>query len=40
MPAISDKAKALTGSQAPVSIARARALLGWSPQHFWRTVDV
>ena len=39
MPAIGDKAKALTGTQAPVSIARARAVLGWSPQYFWRTAE-
>jgi nucleoside-diphosphate-sugar epimerase len=39
MPAIGDRAKTLTGTQAPVSIARARTVLGWSPQHFWRTAE-
>jgi nucleoside-diphosphate-sugar epimerase len=39
LPAIGDKARMLTGTQAPVSIARARTVLGWSPQHFWRTAE-
>jgi nucleoside-diphosphate-sugar epimerase len=39
LPAIGDKARMLTGTQAPVSIARARTVLGWSPQHFWRSAE-
>lgn len=36
MPSIGDKAAALTGIEAPVSIERAQNLLGWSPRHSWR----
>ena len=36
MPAIGDKAKALTGIQGPVSNAKAKALLGWTPRYSWR----
>lgn len=39
MPAIGDKAKALTGIQGPVSIARAKAVLGWTPRHSWRNSE-
>jgi len=36
MPAIGDKADALTGSRAWVSIERAREVLDWSPRRSWR----
>lgn len=36
-PAIGDRAGKLTGGRGPVSIERARRLLGWSPKRFWRT---
>ncbi len=36
-PEIGDMASRLTGSSAPVSIARARDILGWMPKHSWRT---
>lgn len=36
MPAIGDKAKALTGTQGPVSVERAKELLDWKPVHSWR----
>jgi len=35
-PAIGDRAAKLTGTRAPVSIERARKLLGWSPKRSWR----
>ncbi len=36
-PAIGERAAALTGCRAPVSIERARRLLGWSPRRSWRS---
>lgn len=36
-PSIGDKARALTGTRAAYSNARAKALLGWRPQYSWRT---
>ncbi len=36
-PDIGDRAARLTGSRGPVSIERARRLLGWSPRRSWRT---
>lgn len=36
MPAIGDKARALTDSQASVSIEKAKRLLGWAPRYSWR----
>ena len=36
MPAIGDKATALTGARGPVSTERARALLDWAPKYSWR----
>ena len=36
MPAIGDKAGALTGSRASVSIERAQEALDWSPRRSWR----
>jgi nucleoside-diphosphate-sugar epimerase len=36
MPAIGDKAAALTGTRAWVSIERAKEILGWSPRISWR----
>jgi nucleoside-diphosphate-sugar epimerase len=36
MPAIGDKARALTGPQAAVSVERARQVLGWTARHSWR----
>ena len=36
MPAIGDKAGALTGTSAWVSIERARKVLDWSPRRSWR----
>ena len=36
MPAIGDKARALTGTRAWVSIERARQVLDWSPRRSWR----
>ena len=36
LPAIGDKAKALTGARGPVSTERARTLLDWAPEHSWR----
>jgi nucleoside-diphosphate-sugar epimerase len=39
LPAIGNKAQALTGSQSAVSIERAKDVLGWSPRHFWRTAS-
>jgi nucleoside-diphosphate-sugar epimerase len=38
-PSIGDRAAKLTGIVAPVSIERARKLLGWGPKHSWRTVS-
>lgn len=35
-PSIGDKARGLTGTAAAYSNARAKALLGWHPQHSWR----
>lgn len=35
-PSIGDKARALTGTRAAYSNARAKALLGWRPQYSWR----
>lgn len=35
-PAIGARAASLTGTLGPVSNARARELLGWSPKHSWR----
>jgi nucleoside-diphosphate-sugar epimerase len=37
VPEIGDMASCLTGGAAPVSIARARDILGWTPKHSWRT---
>ena len=37
VPEIGDMASCLTGSAAPVSIGRARDILGWTPKHSWRT---
>ena len=39
MPAIGDKAAALTGTRASVSIERARKVLDWSPRRSWRRAD-
>lgn len=36
MPAIGDKAAALTDTRSSVAIEKARALLGWTPKHSWR----
>ena len=36
MPAIGDKAEALTGVRGPVSTERARSLLDWAPRYSWR----
>ncbi len=36
MPALGDKAAALTGTRAWVSIERAREVLDWSPRRSWR----
>ena len=36
MPAIGDKANALTGTRGPVSTERARTLLDWAPTRSWR----
>jgi nucleoside-diphosphate-sugar epimerase len=36
MPAIGDKAQALQGARAAVSIEKAKRLLGWEPKHSWR----
>ena len=36
-PSIGDKARALTGTKAAYSNARAKALLGWRPQYSWRS---
>jgi nucleoside-diphosphate-sugar epimerase len=36
MPLIGDKAQALQGTRAAVSIERAKRLLGWEPKHSWR----
>jgi nucleoside-diphosphate-sugar epimerase len=36
-PSIGDRAAKLTGITGPVSIERARKLLGWSPRHSWRS---
>jgi nucleoside-diphosphate-sugar epimerase len=36
-PEIGGMAKSLIGSSAPVSVAKARDVLGWSPQYSWRT---
>ena len=36
-PSIGDKARALTGTKAAYSNARAKELLGWRPQYSWRT---
>jgi len=36
MPAIGDKARALTGPQAAVSVERARKVLGWTAKRSWR----
>ena len=36
MPAIGDRAAALTGTRAWVSIERAKEVLGWSPRRSWR----
>ena len=37
MPAIGDRADDLTGTRGPVSMERARTLLGWAPIRSWRT---
>jgi len=37
LPSIGDLARDLTGSRPSVSNARAKELLGWSPQRSWRT---
>lgn len=36
-PSIGDKARSLTGTKGAYSNARAKALLGWQPQHSWRS---
>jgi nucleoside-diphosphate-sugar epimerase len=36
MPSIGDKAQALQGTRAAVSIDKAKRLLGWEPRHSWR----
>ena len=36
LPATTELARRLDGSQPSVSIARAKALLGWQPRHSWR----
>jgi nucleoside-diphosphate-sugar epimerase len=36
MPAIGDKAAALTDGRAPVSIERIKALFAWTPRYTWR----
>jgi nucleoside-diphosphate-sugar epimerase len=37
LPAIGDKAAALTGAQAPVSIERFKTLFQWTPRYSWRS---
>jgi nucleoside-diphosphate-sugar epimerase len=37
VPEIGSMARGLTGSAAPVSIKRARDVLGWAPKHSWRS---
>jgi hypothetical protein len=37
VPEIGSMARGLTGSAAPVSIERARDVLGWAPKHSWRS---
>lgn len=39
LPAIGDKARALTGKSAAVSVARARQVLGWSARRSWRNLN-
>ena len=36
VPELGEMARGLTGSAAPVSIARAREILGWTPKYSWR----
>ena len=40
MPSIGDKAQALHGKRAAVSIEKAKRLLDWEPRHSWRGVRV
>jgi nucleoside-diphosphate-sugar epimerase len=40
MPSLGDKARALEGARAPVSIEKAKRLLGWEPRHSWRGLCV
>jgi nucleoside-diphosphate-sugar epimerase len=39
LPALGDKARALQGIRAAVSIERAKQLLGWEPKHSWRVLS-
>jgi nucleoside-diphosphate-sugar epimerase len=40
LPSLGDKARALTGRRAAVSIEKAKRLLGWEPKHSWRGLSV
>jgi nucleoside-diphosphate-sugar epimerase len=40
MPSIGDKAQALQGARAAVSIEKAKRLLDWEPKHSWRGLSV